>query len=490
MFNFKEYIIKQLPDYFIENDSYKDVNEKGFVERYLGIFGDELDEYYYTQIAQIVEQVNPLEVSRWEYLDYIAYALGDVPGTITDNTYVYQRMLTYIISIYKIKGTIPSFFAILYPLGVQTLAFQELPELNIVYDEDYTYDQDDVAYDLSCPTCSDYKIYMEFSNDFTADLYQKILTAINLVEPIIANRIGFIMNGLVYSEYVVDVMYDVDTGEPIFDNPYDPSLELTLSPNGTLIVGGDLEELYFTNDQDQLIFLLGQPGDLYMDKAPVVKRTQNQYFGDTNPETPTLKVGWEMYVVPGNWVGDTGIVKTYQWYRDGVPIGGATQINYFTVEADANKTISVKEIITSDNGSDEFIVIVGQIENHLPITITGWVSSVNMTPGDINGSVITFVDPEGPMAIADWDNWGGAQNWGPPWYWYPAQGTYPNALGDPWDNAIGIWGDYMDETQSQRVIVYNEDPGINPGDTKTLFAYTEHPDHHARKRYSCLFTAT
>ncbi len=60
--------------------------------------------------------------------------------------------------------------------------------------------------------------------------------------------------------------------------------------------------------------------------------------------TPTVsgtsKVGQTLTATPGNW--DSGVNLTYQWFRDGVAISGATNTTYALTPDDNTKQISVE----------------------------------------------------------------------------------------------------------------------------------------------------
>ena len=67
----KEYIKAELPDYILENDSYKDGSDKGFIERFLEIFGEELDDNTLTSLEAYDSTIGPqgAELAHLTYLE-------------------------------------------------------------------------------------------------------------------------------------------------------------------------------------------------------------------------------------------------------------------------------------------------------------------------------------------------------------------------------------------------------------------------------------
>ncbi len=243
---------KQLPDYVIDNDSYKDLDNKGFVERYLSIFGAELDEFYYNQIDEIGDQTNPLNASNIAYLDLIAAGLGDLPN-ISQNSDHYRRILSFILSIWKVKGTKKSYKAIFYTLSVILVSLDEIDVTVLHYDDGVsTYDDGVTFYDENCPICSEYDITVT-GPALTADIYQKLLNLVTLVEPINAHLRNITYNGSLIE--LVFITVEIIDGDLVYDNTYDPGLILELDANGDLLISGPNASLYFVNSNGDLIFL-------------------------------------------------------------------------------------------------------------------------------------------------------------------------------------------------------------------------------------------
>jgi hypothetical protein len=65
-----------------------------------------------------------------------------------------------------------------------------------------------------------------------------------------------------------------------------------------------------------------------------------------------LTVGDVLTASTGTWLNKSGVTYTYQWNRNGVPIGGATAATHTIVAPDIHALITVTVTATSTNGSD------------------------------------------------------------------------------------------------------------------------------------------
>jgi hypothetical protein len=255
---YKEYLSqKLLPSYFTSEDSYKDSNGKGFLQRFLEIFGEELDDYSDEAINELESLANPLLLSDIEFLNYKAFRSGDLNLTsLLLSTGEYQNLLTYIFTIYKVKGTKKSYEALLALLNITEVSFQRYPTPDIRYDvEGINYDDNQVRYDDSiCITCFEYDLIITGTESISSLFYSNVIKLVKLVEPINAKLIKIIYNGTELSEAPITVYVD-ENGDLVYDNTNDPGLILSLDDNGNLIISGPSEDNYFVDDQGNLIYI-------------------------------------------------------------------------------------------------------------------------------------------------------------------------------------------------------------------------------------------
>lgn len=165
LFKFKDWLFKQLPSYFWENDSNKDSNNQGLLERYLSNFGIELDDELVDYIHNFMDILD-IKTTPDKFLPALAVLVGSPPDL--DGTAATQRkLLEYIVSIYKIKGTECSYNLLFNMLGLGASITQLPNEVQIRYDTNNIFDDPSglIKYDLSCEPCTFYTINYWDVND-------------------------------------------------------------------------------------------------------------------------------------------------------------------------------------------------------------------------------------------------------------------------------------------------------------------------------------
>ena len=252
--NFKEYFRSLLPSYIIREDSYKDNNQEGLVERFMVLFGEYLD----TDISAEVENyLNIIDAAICEpkYLNHLSDVLGNPPD-VFQNEEQYRNLLSYIVSVYKIKGTIRAYELFFSILGFIT-EIEEIPplSLNIDYDLEKEYDTEENYDGITCHPCSFYsiKFYYRDSNEIidlsTLDLLR---AAIEFNEPINAKLTSLTM--------VVNLSDVIELGITDYD---ESEIEYTLEEM-KLYDGGEIYDedildpapLGFTIETDDLVAFL------------------------------------------------------------------------------------------------------------------------------------------------------------------------------------------------------------------------------------------
>ena len=232
MINLRE-LIDLLPQYFKDNDSYKDANGKGILERFLSIFGD----YFKDEIQPEVDDIlNTIDIGTtdpkllnfiWELMGAVPYAYGVMMSNTSWNTYSpeapndpanwnevtsteyplpdFRNLLKYIIPIYKKRGTLDFFPLLLSFYGYETTIVDETgdynnptpvsvdPEYTPLFDNGLLYD-DDVTYDISrfnCLKCRRVEIHIVTGHPITEEFKTRIQILVNKYRPVYVKPIFF-----------------------------------------------------------------------------------------------------------------------------------------------------------------------------------------------------------------------------------------------------------------------------------------------------------
>ena len=189
MFLFNNWFFDRFPPYFKNTDTYKDSEGKGIFERFLSIFGVELDEVIMPLLRNQSDIVNPQTSKDLlneilgetqendKYLNLIAYTLGNpphrdiykTPEQVERELRLYRNLLSMTASLDKIRGTAKSLVIWGNLLGLELIIYQS-KSLRSRYDEidwDSSVEGFDglteATYDSDCSTCSDYIVLISKS---------------------------------------------------------------------------------------------------------------------------------------------------------------------------------------------------------------------------------------------------------------------------------------------------------------------------------------
>lgn len=153
---FQDFFFKQLPLMFKRDDSYKDINGDGLLERYLRVFGLEIDNEVIPYAEEYMEIMDVMTTDE-KFLPLISYGLGNPPNLLYDPA-LYRKLLRYILAYYKIKG-IKESYELFFALLGYTVTVVEYPEQDVRFDSGYLMDDGNLM-DEHCVTCSDYELFL------------------------------------------------------------------------------------------------------------------------------------------------------------------------------------------------------------------------------------------------------------------------------------------------------------------------------------------
>lgn len=193
-FKFRDLLIDNLPYYYIEKDSYKDINGKGLLERYLEVFTGYIDKELYEPINNYLEIVDA-SICDEKYLNHLSDVLGNPPDIFRDEQQ-YRNLLSYIVSVYKIKGTKDAYELFFSIIGFRIEIEEDQPDPETyIYDTTLLYDNLETYDRNQCENCSSYsiKFYPQVGDGTVLNISDVVLlqAAIDFNEPINANLTAF-----------------------------------------------------------------------------------------------------------------------------------------------------------------------------------------------------------------------------------------------------------------------------------------------------------
>lgn len=210
---FKDWLFGKFPRQFKDNDSNKDANGEGTLERYLRNFGMELDEDFKPFIDNFLDLFDPTKCPT-QLLSNLSFILG-LPLSIDNTEETYRKILQYAIRLYKVKGTQTSYQMLFNLIGLDIVILEDIPGKALIYDANpiFTYDGPDAVnhYDTGCAPCSGYSIaYNSFSNPLDISYVSPALLAIAqtiicFLQPINATFNGFVKRLNISENFPVNI---------------------------------------------------------------------------------------------------------------------------------------------------------------------------------------------------------------------------------------------------------------------------------------------
>lgn len=174
--------------YIRENDTYKNKDGEGILERFMQVCGEYLDDELTPDIDTLLDNLNPLTTDEyfinliWEYYGFIPYAYGVMQDSKYYDKYEltqtlnrkdlkvdYRNLLKYAISLYKIRCT-PLFYEVLgkfYGLEIDiTEPTGDKINKSTVYDRQAYYNQESqYNQDIDCLECLELTVKVKILNE-------------------------------------------------------------------------------------------------------------------------------------------------------------------------------------------------------------------------------------------------------------------------------------------------------------------------------------
>lgn len=125
MINLNNFLWSTIPQELADIDSYKDLDGRGLLERYVSIFDEELQEELVVKLENFSRELTPATAAD-QFLSEIAYSVGSPPD-VMGGINKYREVLTSIIGIYKVKGTTRSYKLFFRLFGMDCRIVEHFP---------------------------------------------------------------------------------------------------------------------------------------------------------------------------------------------------------------------------------------------------------------------------------------------------------------------------------------------------------------------------
>lgn len=295
----KELLFSLLPRYYQLNDSYKDSNGRGLVQKYSELLGEDFDSFSMQKLLEILANCMDARTAETKFLDYLELNRGILEPFVSTE-YFKRKMLQRISTLYKYKGTKLSYEACFNMLGFDTAVvttgggltdnayyrvygdegtyiFAGSGSATQYFSGDYfragtgwsvagvngnakavrqtvvenfnfggTFDTngfDESTFDGACDGCSSYTVELWGVGSLDVGVFRDIFRVIRFCEPINARLTAVYYNGIALLDNIITIYID-DNGDLIYINSSDPNMVLTLNADGDLIATGTSASKY------------------------------------------------------------------------------------------------------------------------------------------------------------------------------------------------------------------------------------------------------
>jgi hypothetical protein len=179
--NFQTYIFNLLPPYFKVTDSYKDVNGKGLLERFLEALGKEWDDNLTPKIANVSRVYTDTK-----FINHQSKLKGGIPqGPLSD--VFYEKLVKNWIYLLKIKGTKLCYEKV-FRLYNPTFEVSIVEHFLVANPRDigpYTRDDALAFRDATCKNCIDYEVHITYTGAIDLEQTQAdVAFILSLFEPL------------------------------------------------------------------------------------------------------------------------------------------------------------------------------------------------------------------------------------------------------------------------------------------------------------------
>lgn len=194
------------------DDINKDVNNKGFNQRFQELLAFDLDENELDLINKFMDNlVNPYTLLE-QYIIYRENMIGaELP--ISSDIYFRRKIIPLYFRLYDIKGSIPAYIQMFRMIGFDTVDIIEGTASNGLDHDTLTLDSDERRLDSTGAVSGYYEVHLTGTMPITDNLKQFIYNVIEINEPINAE-----LRRILYNGTDIEIIVPSDQGD--FNNDF------------------------------------------------------------------------------------------------------------------------------------------------------------------------------------------------------------------------------------------------------------------------------
>lgn len=174
-------------------DINKDANDKGTLERYNEIIGDDIDQNIRPLATDLVDNVLAVPTFYAKFIPNAEEDMG-IDFVIYDSEVWRRRVIRFLQDWVEIKGTKRAYRVMLGMIGVNVTNIIESFS-SYSFDSPVKFDDPVRRFDMQCLACTGYTIYAEGIPLPTDELIAAITAIVRFNQPINAKLTDFIYNG-------------------------------------------------------------------------------------------------------------------------------------------------------------------------------------------------------------------------------------------------------------------------------------------------------
>ena len=233
------------------NDSYKDVNGKGLLERYNEIIGSEIDEEILPTFEQLIDEVLIPMTCEGRFIGYLEER-NAIELFITNSEFNRRRVINNIHRLYQIRCTKTCTEFLLRLLGFTNINIIESYE-RFRFDESEKFDSTQRTFDMNCFNCSNFEIHVETTDVVDAEMIRKLNSIIDFNKPVNLELKKLKINDIELISTKIFLFIN-SIGDLIFYNEVDPELFIFIDGLGNFIIQGPNADRYSINELGFLIY--------------------------------------------------------------------------------------------------------------------------------------------------------------------------------------------------------------------------------------------